>query len=73
MLFTKSFFTRDNYISRQKVLQLLQYKNLPKINDDLSALCKTDITEAEVKLELNNMEINKPSHKIILLSFLGTR
>ena len=37
----------------------LQGKNLPKLNDDQCALCEKDITEEEVKYELNKMEINK--------------
>ena len=40
-------------------MQFLQDKNLPKLNDDQCALCEKDITEEEVKHELNKMEINK--------------
>ena len=40
-------------------MQYLQDKNFPKLNDDQCALCGKDITEEEVKHELNKMEINK--------------
>ena len=40
-------------------MQYLQNKNLPKLNGDLCALCEKDITEEEIKYELNKMEINK--------------
>ena len=40
-------------------MQYLQNKNLPKLNDDPCALCEKDITEEEIKYELNKMEINK--------------
>ena len=59
MLFTKSLFSKNNDISRQKVLQFLQDKNLPKLNDDQYALSENDITEEEIKHVLNKMEINK--------------
>ena len=57
--FYQKLFSKNNDISRQKVLQFLQDKNLPKLNDDQCALCEKDITEEEVKHELNKMEINK--------------
>ena len=59
IIFIKSFFSKKNDISRRKVLQYLQNKNLPKLNGDLCALCEKDITEEEIKHELNKMEINK--------------
>ena len=59
MLFTKSLFSKNNDISRQKVLQFLQDKNLPKLNGDQYALSENDITEEEIKHVLNKMEINK--------------
>ena len=40
-------------------MQFLQDKNIPILNDDQCALCEKDITEEEVKHELNEMEINK--------------
>ena len=40
-------------------MQYLQDKSLPKLNDDQCALCEKDITEEEVKHELNKMEINQ--------------
>ena len=40
-------------------MQFLQGKNIPILNDDQCALCEKDITEEEVKHELNEMEINK--------------
>ena len=52
--FYKSFLPKNNDISRQKVLQYLQDKNFPKLNDDQCALCGKDITE-EVKHELNKI------------------
>ena len=57
--FYQKLFSQNNDISRQKVLQYLQDKNLPKLNDDQCALWKKGITEEEVKHELNKMEINK--------------
>ena len=51
----KSFFPKNNGISRKKVLQYLKDRNLPKLNDDQCALCEKDITEEEVKHELNKM------------------
>ena len=51
----KSFFPKNNSISRKKVLQYLKDRNLPKLNDDQCALCEKDITEEEVKHELNKM------------------
>ena len=55
ILFIKSFFPKNNGISRKKVLQYLKDRNLPKLNDDQCALCEKDITEEEVKHELNKM------------------
>ena len=52
-------FSKSNDISRQKVLQHLKDKNLPKLNDYQCAFCDAYITEEEVKHELNKMEINK--------------
>ena len=52
-------FSKSNDISRQKVLQHLKDKNLPKLNDYQCALCDGYITKEEVKHELNKMEINK--------------
>ena len=52
-------FSKSNDISRQKVLQHLKDKNLPKLNDYQCALCDAYITEEEVKHQLNKMEINK--------------
>ena len=57
--FYQNLFSKNNDISRQKVLPYLQDKNLPKLNDDQCALWKKGITEEEVKHELNKMEINK--------------
>ena len=57
--FNQNLFSKNNDISRQKVLPYLQDKNLPKLNDDQCALWKKGITEEEVKHELNKMEINK--------------
>ena len=57
--FYQKLFTKNNGISRQKVLQFLQDKNLPKSNDDQCSLCEKDITEEEVKHELDIMEISK--------------
>ena len=57
--FYQKLFSKNNDISRQKVLPYLQDKNLPKLNDDQCALWKKGITEEEVKHELNKMEINK--------------
>ena len=57
--FYQKRFSKNNDISRQKVLQYLQDKNLPKLNDNQCALCGKDVTEEEVKLELNAMEMNK--------------
>ena len=42
-----------------KVLQYLQDKNLPKLNDGQCPLFEKDITEEKVKHELNKLEINK--------------
>ena len=53
--FNKSFLPKNNDISRQKVLQYLQDKSFPKLNDDQCALCGKDITEEEVKHELNKI------------------
>ena len=41
------------------MLQFLQDKNLPKLNDNQCALCEKDLTEEDVKHELNKMEISK--------------
>ena len=57
--FYQNLFSKNNDISRQKVLPYLQDKNLPKLNDDQCALWKKGITEEEVKHELKKMEINK--------------
>ena len=46
-------------ISRQNVLQYLQDKSLPKLNDDQCVLCEKGIPEEEIKHELNKMETNK--------------
>ena len=40
-------------------MQYLQDKSLPKLNDDQCALCEKDITEKEVKRELNKAVNNK--------------
>ena len=39
------FFKNNAYISRQNVLQYLQVKSFPKLNDDQCALCGNDIAE----------------------------
>ena len=57
--FYQKLFSKSNDISRQKVLQYLQDKNLPKLNDDQCDLCEKGETDEEVKNELNKMEINK--------------
>ena len=57
--FYQKLFSENSSISRQKILQFLQDKNPPKLNDDQCALCEEDITEEEVKHELNKMKINK--------------
>ena len=38
--FYQKLFSKNNDISRQKVLQYLQDKNLLKLNDNQCALCK---------------------------------
>ena len=40
-------------------MQYLQDKSLSRLKDDQCVLCEKDITEEEVKHELNKMEINK--------------
>ena len=45
--FYQKLFSKNNDISRQKVLQYLQDKNL-KLNDNQCALYKKDITEEEI-------------------------
>ena len=57
--FYQKLFSKSNDISRQKVLQYLQDKNLPKLNEVQCLLCGKDVTEEEVKSELNKREINK--------------
>ena len=57
--FYQKIFFKNSDISRQKVLQYLQDKNLPKLTDNQCVLCEKDITEEEPKHELNKMEINK--------------
>ena len=42
----KIYFSKITaYISRQNVLQYLQVKSLPKLNDDQCTLCGNDIAE----------------------------
>ena len=53
--FHQKLFSKNNGISRKKVLQYLKDRNLPKLNDDQCALCEKDITEEGVKHELNKM------------------
>ena len=48
---------KNLYSVYQMLLQYLQDKNLPKLSDDQYPLCKKDITEEEVKHELNKMKI----------------
>ena len=57
--FYQKLFFKNNGISRQNVLQYLQDKNALKLNDDQCAVFEKDITEKEVKHELNKMETNK--------------
>lgn len=57
--FYQKLFFKNNGISRQNVLQYLQDKNALKLNDDQCAVFEKDITEKEVKHELNEMETNK--------------
>ena len=57
--FFQKLFAKNNHISRHKVLQYLQEKTLPKLNENQCPLCEKGITEEEVKHELNKMEINK--------------
>ena len=57
--FYQFFFSKNNEICRQKVLQYLEGKSLPKLDDDECALSEKDIIEEEVKRELNKMEISK--------------
>ena len=54
--FYQKLFSKNNDISRQKVLQYLQDKNLPKLNYDQCVLCEKDVTEGEAK---HKIEINK--------------
>ena len=64
------FFSKNYEICRQKVLQYLQDKNLPKLNDDECALSEKDITVEEVKRELNKMEISKsPGNDVLTKEF----
>ena len=56
--FYQKLFSKNN-IFTWKVLQYLQDKNLPKLNDDQCALCEKDISDEEIKHELNKIEINK--------------
>ena len=58
-------FSKSNDISRQKVLQHLKDKNLPKLNDYQCALCDAYITKEEVKHELNKMEITNLLQTIV--------
>ena len=57
--FYQKLFSRNNDISRQKVLQYLQDRNLPKLNEVQCPLCEKYVTEEEVKNKWNKMEINK--------------
>ena len=58
-MFYQKLFFKNNSISRQKILHYLQGQNLPKLNDGQCAFCEKDVSEEEVKHELNKMEINK--------------
>ena len=53
--FYQKLFSKNNGISRKKVLQYLKDRSLPKLNDDQCALCEKDLREEEVKHELNKM------------------
>ena len=55
----QKLFSKNDDISRLNVLQYLQDKNLPKLNEDQLTLREKDITEKYVKHELNKMENNK--------------
>ena len=76
--FYQKLFSKNNNISKWKVLQYLQHKSLPKLNDDQCALCEKDITEEKIKHELNKIEINKSPRndgltKEFYEDFLGSR
>ena len=63
--FYQKLFSKNNDVSRQKVLQYLQEKTHPKLNDDRYGFCEKDITEEEeAKHGLNKMEINKSPGKL---------
>ena len=68
--FYQFFFSKNNEICRQKVLQYLEGKSLPKLDDDECALSEKDIIEEEVKRELNKMEISKsPGNDVLTKEF----
>ena len=41
--FDQNLFSRNSNISRQKILQYLQDKSVPKLNNNQCALCEKDI------------------------------